>query len=150
MLVTAGPTYEKIDPVRFVGNYSSGKMGFAIAEECARRGADVTIVAGPVSVKCNNPKVKRIDVESAREMYEAAMEEFPSCDVAVLSAAVADYRPAVQAGEKIHRRRRETQALPSAPRRANQPWNAPQYTRARPQLVRASGTSRQALRPRAS
>ena len=103
VLVTAGPTYEKIDPVRFVGNYSSGKMGFAIAEECARRGADVTIVAGPVSVKCNNPKVKRIDVESAREMYEAAMAEFPSCDVAVLSAAVADYRPAVQAGEKIKR-----------------------------------------------
>lgn len=104
ILVTAGPTYEKIDPVRFVGNYSSGKMGFAVAEECARRGADVTIIAGPVSVECDNPRIKRIDVESAREMYDAAMTEFPSCDAAVLSAAVADYRPAVQAGEKIKRK----------------------------------------------
>lgn len=103
VLVTAGPTYEKIDPVRFVGNYSSGKMGFAIAEECARRGADVTLVAGPVSVECSHPNVKRVDVESAREMYDAAMAEFPSCDAAVLSAAVADYRPAVQASEKIKR-----------------------------------------------
>lgn len=103
VLVTAGPTYEKIDPVRFVGNYSSGKMGFSIAEECASRGADVVLVAGPVSLQCNNPAIKRIDVESAREMYDAAMAEFPASDVAVLSAAVADYRPAVQASEKMKR-----------------------------------------------
>lgn len=101
ILITAGPTYEKIDPVRFIGNYSSGKMGFAIAAECARRGADVTLVAGPVSLPTPHPAIKRIDVESAREMCDAAVEAFPSCDAAVLSAAVADYRPAVQASSKI-------------------------------------------------
>ena len=103
VLVTAGPTYEKIDPVRFIGNYSTGKMGFAIAEECAAQGADVTLVAGPVSLECKHPGVKRVDVESAREMYNAAMEAFPSCDVAVLSAAVADYRPAQCAPQKMKR-----------------------------------------------
>lgn len=103
VLITAGPTYEKIDPVRFIGNYSSGKMGFAIAGECARRGADVTLVAGPVSLPTPHPSINRIDVESANEMYDAAVSEFPSCDVAVLSAAVADYRPAMQASEKIKR-----------------------------------------------
>lgn len=103
VLVTAGPTYEKIDPVRFIGNYSSGKMGFAIAGECARRGADVTLVAGPVSLATPHPSITRIDVESANEMYDVAVGAFPSCDVAILSAAVADYRPAVQASEKIKR-----------------------------------------------
>ena len=103
VLVTAGPTYEKIDPVRFIGNYSSGKMGFAIAEECARRGAAVTLIAGPVSLPTPHPSIKRMDVESAREMYEAAKAEFPMCDAAILSAAVADYRPAVQACRKIKR-----------------------------------------------
>lgn len=103
VLVTAGPTYEKIDPVRFIGNYSSGKMGFAIAGECARRGADVTLVAGPVSLATPHPSITRIDVESANEMYDVAVGAFPSCDVAILSAAVADYRPAVQANEKIKR-----------------------------------------------
>ncbi len=103
VLITAGPTYEKIDPVRFIGNYSSGKMGFAIAEECAKRGAEVTLVAGPVALKTPHPLIKRVDVESAAEMYEASVSEFPSCDVAVLSAAVADYRPAVQSPEKIKR-----------------------------------------------
>ena len=103
VLVTAGPTYEKIDPVRFIGNYSSGKMGFAIAGECARRGASVTLVTGPVSLDTPHPSINRIDVESANEMYDAAMAEFPSCDVAILSAAVADYRPKVQADEKIKR-----------------------------------------------
>ena len=103
VLVTAGPTYEKIDPVRFIGNYSSGKMGFAIAEECAAQGADVTLVAGPVSLECKHPGIKRVDVESAREMYDAAMSAFPSCDVAVLSAAVADYRPAQCAPVKMKR-----------------------------------------------
>ena len=103
ILITAGPTYEKIDPVRFIGNYSSGKMGFAIAAECARRGADVTLVAGPVSLPTPHPSITRIDVESAREMCEAAVVAFPSCDAAVLSAAVADYRPSVQASCKIKR-----------------------------------------------
>lgn len=103
VLVTAGPTYEKIDPVRFIGNYSSGKMGFAIADECARRGADVTLVAGPVSIECEQKTVKRVNVETAREMYEAASAAFPACDVAILSAAVADYRPATEAAEKIKR-----------------------------------------------
>ena len=103
VLVTAGPTYEKIDPVRFIGNYSSGKMGFAIAEECAAQGADVTLVAGPVSLECKYPGIKRVDVESAREMYDAAMSVFPACDVAVLSAAVADYRPAQCAPVKMKR-----------------------------------------------
>ena len=101
VLITAGPTYEKLDPVRFIGNYSSGKMGFAIAEECARRGAKVTLIAGPVSLPLPHPSVERIDVESAREMCDAATAQFPSCDAAVLCAAVADYRPKVQAGRKI-------------------------------------------------
>lgn len=101
VLITAGPTYEKLDPVRFIGNYSSGKMGFAIAEECARRGAKVTLIAGPVSLPLPHPAVERIDVESAREMCDAAIAQFPSCDAAVLCAAVADYRPKVQAGRKI-------------------------------------------------
>ena len=103
VLVTAGPTYEKIDPVRFIGNYSSGKMGFAIADECARRGADVTLVAGPVSIECEQKTVKRVNVETAREMHEAVSAAFPACDVAILSAAVADYRPATEASEKIKR-----------------------------------------------
>lgn len=101
VLITAGPTYEKLDPVRFIGNYSSGKMGFAIAEECALRGAKVTLIAGPVSLPLPHPSVERIDVESAREMCDAATAQFPSCDAAVLCAAVADYRPKVQAGRKI-------------------------------------------------
>ena len=103
ILVTAGPTYEKIDPVRFIGNYSSGKMGFAIAEECAREGAQVTLVAGPVSLPTPHNAITRVDVESAREMYAAAVDAFQECDVAILSAAVADYRPSVQAEKKIKR-----------------------------------------------
>ena len=101
VLITAGPTYEKLDPVRFIGNYSSGKMGFAIAEECARRGAKVSLVAGPVSLPTPHPSIERIDVVSAREMFDAATALFPSCDAAVLCAAVADYRPALQADRKI-------------------------------------------------
>ncbi len=102
VLITAGPTYEKIDPVRFIGNYSSGKMGFALAEECARRGMQVTLIAGPVSLECSSP-IKRIDVESCQEMYDAAIEEFPNVDAAILCAAVADYRPAEVADTKIKR-----------------------------------------------
>lgn len=103
VLITAGPTYERLDPVRFIGNYSSGKMGIALAEECAERGADVTLVCGPVSLKCNHPRIKRIDVESAKEMYEAATQCFPSADVAILTAAVADFTPETCAEEKIKR-----------------------------------------------
>lgn len=102
VLITAGPTYEKIDPVRFIGNYSSGKMGFAIAEECRKRGADVTIVAGPVSLKTPEG-VKRIDVESCEDMYNAATSTFATSDVAILSAAVADFRPVDVADKKIKR-----------------------------------------------
>jgi len=100
ILVTAGPTYEKIDPVRFIGNYSSGKMGFAIAEECACRGAQVTIVAGPVGLACS-PTIRRIDVESSEEMYKAAVAEFANADAAILSAAVADFKPTTMAEKKI-------------------------------------------------
>ena len=89
VMVTAGPTYEKIDPVRFIGNYSSGKMGFAIAEECRRRGAEVVLVAGPVAVTCS-AGIRRVDVESCEEMYGADVKEFADADVAVMSAAVAD------------------------------------------------------------
>ncbi|MDR2499413.1 MAG: bifunctional phosphopantothenoylcysteine decarboxylase/phosphopantothenate--cysteine ligase CoaBC [Tannerellaceae bacterium] len=103
ILVTAGPTFERIDPVRFVGNFSSGKMGFAIAEGCAERGAEVTLIAGPVSLRTSHPQIRRIDVESAREMHAAAMESFPSSDAAILCAAVADFRPATIAEEKIKR-----------------------------------------------
>ncbi|MDR1644997.1 MAG: bifunctional phosphopantothenoylcysteine decarboxylase/phosphopantothenate--cysteine ligase CoaBC [Tannerellaceae bacterium] len=103
ILITAGPTYEKIDPVRFIGNYSSGKMGFALAETCARRGADVTLIAGPVSLSAKHPKIKRIDVESAEEMYQAAIKTFPEADAALLCAAVADYRPETSSADKIKR-----------------------------------------------
>lgn len=103
ILITAGPTYEKIDPVRFIGNYSSGKMGFALAEECASRGAKVTLIAGPVSLETKSPNIHRIDVESAEEMFEASVEAFPSMDAAILCAAVADYKVKEQAKEKIKR-----------------------------------------------
>ena len=102
ILITAGPTYEKIDPVRFIGNYSSGKMGFALAEECARRGADVTLVAGPVSLSCSTT-IHRIDIESCEEMYQAATTAFKTSDAAILCAAVADFRPEKQATQKIKR-----------------------------------------------
>ena len=103
ILVTAGPTYEKIDPVRFIGNYSSGKMGFALAKECARRGAQVTLICGPVSLAIDDPSVRRIDVEDCDQMYAAAMEAFPQCDAAVLCAAVCDFRPDNVAEAKIKR-----------------------------------------------
>jgi len=103
IVITAGPTYEKIDPVRFIGNYSSGKMGFALAEACAVQGAQVTLIAGPVSLSTTHPGIRRIDVESAEEMYQAAVRTFPDSDAAILCAAVADYRPEVQSDEKIKR-----------------------------------------------
>lgn len=103
VLITAGPTYEKIDPVRFIGNYSTGKMGYCIADEFVARGASVTIVSGPVSVKPKNQDVKVVSVESALEMRDAFMERFEEADIAVMCAAVADYRPEVVADRKIKR-----------------------------------------------
>ncbi len=103
ILITAGPTYEKIDPVRFIGNYSSGKMGFALAEACAEMGAEVTLIAGPVSLSTHHPRIQRINVESAESMWIAAVDQFPQVDAGILCAAVADYRPAVEAQEKIKR-----------------------------------------------
>ena len=103
ILITAGPTYEKIDPVRFIGNYSSGKMGFALAEECARQGAEVELIAGPVALTTSHPRIHRTDVESCEEMYQAAIRLYSSCDAAILCAAVADFRPETIATEKIKR-----------------------------------------------
>lgn len=103
ILITAGPTYEKIDPVRFIGNYSSGKMGFALAEECAQRGAQVELVAGPTSLQTRLSGIHRTDVESAAEMHAAAVEAFSHCDAGILCAAVADYTPATCATQKIKR-----------------------------------------------
>lgn len=103
IMITAGPTYEKIDPVRFIGNYSSGKMGFALAEACARQGAEVELIAGPVALTTNHPLIHRTDVESCEEMYQTATHLFSSCHAAILCAAVADFRPETIATEKIKR-----------------------------------------------
>lgn len=102
VLITAGPTHEKIDPVRFIGNYSSGKMGFALAEECARRGAKVKLVAGPVSMNASE-RIERIDVETTEEMFDATVKAFDEADAAILCAAVADFKPAKVADNKIKR-----------------------------------------------
>ena len=102
IMITAGPTYEKIDPVRFIGNYSSGKMGYALAEECYRRGDEVTLISGPVSLSCSEG-IKRIDVESCKEMYEQATKAFPQQHAAILCAAVADFKPENVAETKIKR-----------------------------------------------
>ena len=107
VLITAGPTYEKIDPVRFIGNYSSGKMGYALAEVCAERGAEVTLVSGPVNLQAVHPNIRRVDVESAEEMYRASVEAFPQADAAILCAAVADFTPEVVAGTKIKREKED-------------------------------------------
>jgi phosphopantothenoylcysteine decarboxylase/phosphopantothenate--cysteine ligase len=103
VLITAGPTYEKIDPVRFIGNYSSGKMGYALAEECASRGAEVILVSGPVTLKEHHPNIRRIDVESAEEMYEEARRAYTDADAGILCAAVADFTPDHTADHKIKR-----------------------------------------------
>ena len=105
ILITAGPTYEKIDPVRFIGNYSSGKMGLALAEECASQGADVELICGPVSAKMSRdyPNIHRTDVESAQEMYEACKAIYPAMDAGILCAAVADFTPETVADQKIKR-----------------------------------------------
>jgi phosphopantothenoylcysteine decarboxylase / phosphopantothenate---cysteine ligase len=103
IMVTAGPTYESIDPVRFIGNYSSGKMGYAIAEELCARGAEVTLISGPVSVTTTNEKIKLVKVQSAQQMYEACMACFAHIDAAILAAAVADFTPLTPASQKIKR-----------------------------------------------
>lgn len=103
VLVTAGPTYEKIDPVRFIGNYSSGKMGFALAEACAEAGAEVTLVAGPVSLTTSHASIHRVDVESAAEMYRAAVDAYDRADAAIMCAAVADYAPETVSDVKLKR-----------------------------------------------
>lgn len=107
MLITAGPTYEAIDPVRFIGNHSSGKMGYAIAEEAAKLGADVILISGPSNLQLENDFIKIIRVTSAEEMYQTAHQHFDNCDVAILSAAVADYRPMDVASEKIKKKEGE-------------------------------------------
>jgi len=103
ILITAGPTYEKIDPVRFVGNYSTGKMGFALAEVCAKQGADVCLISGPVQLKTVHPNIERINVESANDMYVAVMDRFYGMDGAILCAAVADFTPIEEAPSKLKR-----------------------------------------------
>ena len=111
VLVTAGPTYERIDSVRFIGNYSSGKMGFALATALAEQGAEVELVTGPTALKIDHPHIRRTDVESAREMYTAATELFPQCCAAILSAAVADYRPESTADHKLKKNGNEGMTL---------------------------------------
>jgi len=101
VLVTAGPTYEKIDPVRFVGNHSSGKMGYAIAESIAQQGGDVVLISGPTSLSANHPNIRKINVVSADEMYEECVHIFPSCDIAIMCAAVADFSPEYPEDTKI-------------------------------------------------
>lgn len=103
IVITAGPTYEKIDPVRFIGNYSSGKMGYALAEACASRGAEVVLVSGPVTLQTVHPNIHRIDVESAAEMHRAAVDAFKDADAGILCAAVADFTPEQVADQKIKR-----------------------------------------------
>ena len=115
ILITAGPTYERIDPVRFIGNFSSGKMGFALAEECAARGAEVLLITGPTVLSLSHPRIRKIDVESAREMHAAALQAFPEMDAAILSAAVADYRPEAAAAQKIKRTEGENLTLALTP-----------------------------------
>jgi phosphopantothenoylcysteine decarboxylase/phosphopantothenate--cysteine ligase len=103
ILITAGPTYENIDPVRYIGNHSSGKMGFALAEACAEKGADVVLITGPVQLQTKNKSIRRVDVVSADEMFEEVVKLFPEMDAAILSAAVADYKPVNFSVEKIKR-----------------------------------------------
>lgn len=104
VLITAGPTFEPIDPVRFIGNRSSGKMGFSLAEVLANRGAKVVLVSGPVHLTINHPNILRVDVQTAQEMYETCHQHFESCSIAILSAAVADYTVAKPAQQKIKKK----------------------------------------------
>ncbi len=107
ILITAGPTYEPIDPVRFIGNYSSGKMGYALAEECAQRGAEVVLISGPVDLTIQSPFIHRINVKTAEEMYQYSIERFPEMDAAILCAAVADFTPVNTFDKKVKRKDNE-------------------------------------------
>jgi len=109
VLITAGPTYENIDPVRFIGNRSSGKMGYALAEIFADNGADVTIISGPVNLRTNNENIKIISVESAEEMYIETKKHFPNNDIIIFAAAVADYTPAQPENSKIKKKTNKLQ-----------------------------------------
>lgn len=111
VLVTAGPTYERIDPVRFIGNFSTGKMGYAIAEEAAARGAEVTLVSGPTALSTVSSRIRRVDVESARQMLAAAQEAFADADIAIMTAAVADYAPAEVCDSKIKREKAQFDSI---------------------------------------
>ncbi len=111
VLITAGPTHEMIDPVRFIGNCSTGKMGYAIAEEAAKRGADVCLVSGPVNIKASHPSIKVISVTSARQMLDACLDNFIDTDIAVMAAAVADYAPAEYCDKKIKREKDEVDSI---------------------------------------
>lgn len=115
VLVTAGPTYEKIDPVRYIGNHSSGLMGFEIANEFASRNGDVTLITGPVSITSTHPGIKRIDVVSAKQMYERCIKVFPGVDIAVMAAAVADFTPEKAAGTKIKKEKEQKMMLKLKP-----------------------------------
>lgn len=115
VLITAGPTVEKIDPVRYISNFSSGKMGFALADECASRGAQVTLVAGPVSIKTECPSIERVDVTTAVEMHDAVMAALPQADAIILCAAVADYRVENIANSKIKREKTENPIIQLTP-----------------------------------
>ncbi len=112
VVITAGPTYERIDPVRFIGNFSTGKMGYALAEEAAARGARVTVVSGPVSIKAEHPSIEVVPVESARQMLDAAKGCIGEADIAIFTAAVADYAPAAPATMKIKREKADIDAIP--------------------------------------
>lgn len=111
VLITVGPTYEKIDPVRFIGNYSTGKMGMALADECMSRGARVILIAGPCTATTRFTPAVREDVESAEQMYQATMKHLPEADIAIMTAAVADYRPDEPVTEKIKREKKENMTL---------------------------------------
>ena len=115
VLITAGPTVEKIDPVRYISNFSSGKMGFALAEECASRGAEVTLVAGPVTLKTPEGNIKRVDVTTAVEMHDAVMKALPESDAVILCAAVADYRVENVADSKIKREKTQNPVIQLTP-----------------------------------
>lgn len=115
VLITAGPTVERIDPVRYISNFSSGKMGFALAEECASRGAQVTLVTGPVSIKTEDGRIERIDVTTAIEMHDAVMQALPQSDAIILCAAVADYRVENAADSKIKREKTQNPLIQLTP-----------------------------------
>ena len=114
VLITAGPTYEAIDPVRYIGNHSSGKMGFAIAETLAKQGAEVILVAGPTALRISHPNIHMLDVVSAKEMHEASVKQFSGCDAAILAAAVADFTPIEKVASKV-KRGKENYSIELAP-----------------------------------